>query len=314
MSYHPRIESKSLPSLTTTRCRNSELWFINNPKLEDAILGYTAKCTSRYDSLLYALSIEGNHLHLLSKYHNANRASFQRDLNAFVARAVPRYVPNYTGGRLWARRYSSEFVPEPDDIEEYFFYVVLQTVQDGFVDKISEYPGYNCFSDAVGGIVRKYKVVKWAEYHNAKRTNPDVRVSDYTEFVELKYERLPGYEELSRTEYKKLMHQKLEERRVKIVQERGKPPLGVQFLKTLIPGSRPINTKTSTITDHRPRVLCVCPERRAHYLSWYFELYWEYQNCSREFRQGNLLVPFPEGMYRPPLFTQLAEEVLAASP
>jgi hypothetical protein len=82
MGYHPRIESSELTNFCTTRSRNSELWFINNDKLEESILGYTAKYCERYEVTLYALSVEGNHLHTLSKFPKANRSHFLRDLNS----------------------------------------------------------------------------------------------------------------------------------------------------------------------------------------------------------------------------------------
>ena len=48
------------------------------------------------------------------------------------------------------------------DIEEQFFYTVLQPVQDGLVPNINEYPGYNCFEDAIQGKERVFKVINWA--------------------------------------------------------------------------------------------------------------------------------------------------------
>ena len=57
MSNHPRIEETDRGSLTTSRSRNSELWFINTQKLERAILGCTAKYLNRYDVSLYPLAI-----------------------------------------------------------------------------------------------------------------------------------------------------------------------------------------------------------------------------------------------------------------
>lgn len=62
MVYHPRIESKELASYVTSRSRNSELWFINNLRLEEAILGYLAKYLERYKVKLYGIAIEGNHI------------------------------------------------------------------------------------------------------------------------------------------------------------------------------------------------------------------------------------------------------------
>jgi hypothetical protein len=62
MSYHPRIESKDHTSFTTSRCRNSELWFVNNKQLEARILAYLAKYTTMYEVILYGFAIEGNHI------------------------------------------------------------------------------------------------------------------------------------------------------------------------------------------------------------------------------------------------------------
>jgi hypothetical protein len=56
MSYHPRIECQDVCSFQTTRTRNSALWFVNNPELEEAILGYAALYTTRHEAKLYALA------------------------------------------------------------------------------------------------------------------------------------------------------------------------------------------------------------------------------------------------------------------
>ena len=124
---------------------------MNNPQLDQAILGYCAKYAARYGAHIYALAIEGNHVQMCAKFPQGNRASFMRDFNSSVARAIARLTPEFTGGRPFGRRYSVEFVSGSEDIEDRFFYTVLQPVQDGLVPKIREYPGFNCFHDAVWG-------------------------------------------------------------------------------------------------------------------------------------------------------------------
>ena len=99
---------------------------MNNPELEEAILGYAARYSTRYEVKMYALAIEGNHIQKAASFPKANRAHFMRDFNSSVARAVPRYQPKYPGGRFWARRYSSEHLVAGQDLEEIFFYIVLQ--------------------------------------------------------------------------------------------------------------------------------------------------------------------------------------------
>lgn len=304
MGYHPRIETIEFSNLATTRTRGSLLWLINNKPLENAILGYAAKYAERYQVSLYALAIEGNHLHLVAHFPKRNRAAFMRDLNASVARAVARHVPNFQRGNLWGRRYSVEFLPDPGDVKKYFFYTVLQIVKDGLVQRIADYPGYNCFHDAAHGIARHFKVVNWTKYNAEKRRNRQVSIQHFEEIVTLRYTRLPGYESVPQQDYVKLLHEELESRRQQLVKERlaeGKGFLGRAALLALKPGAEPHNTKTSDRYSHRPRVLCQTPERRAEVLSWYFGTLNSYREASRRYRGGDLTAPFPDGMYKPPI-------------
>ena len=277
---------------------------MNNPDLEHAVLGYAARYSTRYEVKLYALSIEGNHIQKAAGFPNGNRASFMRDFNSSVARAIPRYQSDYPGGRFWGRRYSAEYLPGPEDVEEWFFYTVLQPVNDNLVDDIKDFEGYNCFEDAITDTAREYKVVNWKQYNDARRWDPSVSIDDYTELCILKYERLPGYEHLSQENYATIMRKKLSERTREIVRARnGKPCLGTRKLRLVRPGSRPKNTKTSGPRDHRPRVLSKNPERRSACEAWYFSIYFQHRKASKEYLGGNLDAKFPEGTYKPPSFT-----------
>ena len=223
-----------------------------------------------------------------------------RDFNSSVALGVIRLCPTYPGGPLWGRRYSAECLPSPDDIEKQFFYTVLQPVQDGLVSKISEYPFYNCFHDAVWGIERECEVVDWTRYHAALRYNRSARIKDYTEIVHLKYERIPGYEDLTQKEYADLMHEKLEDWRQKALDKRGeKGFFGAENLLQVVPGSIPMSTKKSTRTSHRPRVICMDPDLREEETTLYFQNYRDYKKASEKYRAGDYSVVFPEGMNKP---------------
>ncbi|WKZ56827.1 MAG: transposase [Bdellovibrionota bacterium] len=306
MPHHPRIESVDIASFVTTKSRNAELWFVNNPELEQYILGYAAKYTQTYGVQLYALAIEGNHKHLAAHFPRANRSSFMRDLNSNVARAVARHTPEYPGGTFWGRRYSGEFLPGPADIEEYFFYIVLQPVEDGLVRRISEFPGYNCFHDAIHGIERVYKVVDWAGYNSRKRYDRSVCIRDYTTYIPLRFQRLPGYEHMSSSEYVKHMQNKLRVREDAIAAKRfadGKGFLGRKRLRRVKRGAIPKDPKISRPFNRRPRVLAVCPIRRHQYLSWYYARINAFRLASLQYRSGLIDAQFPDGMFRPHLGT-----------
>jgi hypothetical protein len=190
------------------------------------------------------------------------------------------------------------------DVEDRFFYTVLQPVNDGLVDDIKDYPGYNCFEDAITGTARQYRVVKWKEFNDARRWDPSVSIEEFTELCTLTYDRLPGYEHLSQSEYAMLMRKKLEERTKEVLRARnGKPSLGAARLKEVAAGTRPKRTKTSGPRDHRPRVLSKDAVRRSAGDSWYFSIYFDYKVASKRHRTGEPQVEFPEGTYKPPLFT-----------
>lgn len=302
MAYHPRIESTNLASFLTSRTRNAELWFINNPTLERVILGYTAKFADRYGVKLYALAIEGNHIQGPALFPLGNRSNFMRDLNSSIARAVGRHTPEYPGGRLWGRRYSSEFLPDATDVEEYFFYTVLQPIKDGLVEKLSDYPGYNCFHDAIHGIARKFEIVDWADFNAARRFNPEEKIKNYVRTVTLKYERLPGYEELTQAEYAKIMLEKFESRRKEILLARYARGLGFKGhikIRNTKRGSLPLNSKKSDSNSKRPRILSISNERRAEFRNWYFNIYCEYKRVSILYRNGEYWVEFPPGTFKP---------------
>lgn len=302
MAYHPRIEASDKANFLTTKTVQSRLWFVNNPQLEEKILGYAAKFADRYQVALYALAIEGSHIQKAALFPNGNRAGFMRDFNSCVARAIPQTTAEHGGGRVWGRRYSNEFLPDNEDLEEYFFYTVLQPINDGLVERISDYPGYNCFHDAVWGVKKKFQVVRWYEFNAAKRRDAEAKIGDYTDVVYLEYKRVPGYEELTQSAYAHLMMEKLEEKRLKIVEQRraaGKGFAGRAALLKTARGAVPRTAKTSNLTSRRARVLCVCSKRGFEAREWYFYIYFEYRRASKEYRAGKLDVKFPKGTYPP---------------
>lgn len=303
-----RIERPEQISLMTSRTRNSELWFVNNKALHRRIVAHLAKVQHRYKAKLYGFVIQGNHIHTLGSFPHCEdeeltRAGFMRDLNSGIQKILKYTTDYYPGGSLWGRRYSGEVVPLPEDVEDRVFYCALQAVNDGLCARMSDYPGYNSFSDAAAGIERDYEVVDWTEYHSKLRYDPTAKVQDFTETYRLKYERILGYESLSRKEYKELMLRKLEERRQLILERRrieGKgefPP--IEAILSVKPGTVPHSTKTSTRSSFRPMILTACKETKKAYLAFYFAVKEAYTEASRKFRNGDRSVKFPRGTYCP---------------
>jgi hypothetical protein len=299
-----RVENPEYASFGTVRTINSALWFVKNSTLEDRILGYLGKYQEGHKATLYAFVFSGSHYHPLTHFPESNRASFYRDLNARAAEAVHALVPRFAGGPLVERRYSEQAVPKTlEDLEEKFFYCALQPVHEGLCERISDYPGYNSFHDAICGTKRKVAVVDHAKLNSRRRYNPSVPVQDFITEYELEYARLPGYEHLSQAEYKELMLKKLEKRRVKAVNEfkaKGHRFMSKEELKAVIPGTLAKNPKKSKRNDPRPLIVTTCLEAKKEFLAWYFGIVAWYKRASAEYLAGNSSVEFPPGTYKPP--------------
>lgn len=298
-----RIEDPERGSFVTSRTINSRLWYVNNAELEERLLGWLARYREKYEVKLYAFVRQGNHDHSAAVYPKCNRAGFQRDLKARTAEAVRYLVPNFPGGPLFERRYSEQALPGAEELEEQFFYCALQPVKAGLVQKSSEYPGYNSFNDAISGRIREIRFLEVGAYHEAKKKDPRTPIKDYYRYYTLKYERLPGYEHLSQKEYRKLMLEKYEKRRVAIVEEymrKGHKFLTREELLSVEPGALPRTTKKSKRYDKRPLVLTKSVERKKQYLAWYFSIYEEYKRCAKAYLGGDIYAVFPARTYRPP--------------
>lgn len=311
MGQFIRIESTKRIDLLTTRTKDSKLWFVNNKELEDIILGYLAKYQDLYGVIIYAFVIMGNHYHLEARCPRANRSQFMRSLNSIIAKVVRTHYVNVGEGGLWGRRYSNELLPRNADVEAKFFYCALQAVKSGLAKDLSRYPGYNSFNDAIEGKERQYDVIDWTAYNNAKRFNPKVDISRYTKSYTLKFSRLPGYEDLSREEYKEVMLRKLEARTAEILKERqeeGKGYLDEKTLRATPPGAVPLNTKKSTRHAKRPIVLTSCYQTKQECENEYFLTRAAHRESSIDYLNGNANAIFPSGTYKPPMFLVLEKE------
>lgn len=300
----PRVETPEITDLITARTVNSALWFINNAKLQERMLAYLAKYSAKHGVILYAFVIQGNHYHLIARFPRGNRAAFEQDFNAIIPALVRKYVSSYPGGPFWGAPYVEQALSLAQDIKRRFFYCALQAPASGLAERISDYHSYNSFSDAASGITRWFKVVRWSEYNEKRRYNDKVTIAEFTDRFALTFQRIPGFEDMSKRDYCRMLHNELETRRVEIVNARkaeGKGYPSPEKLQQMEPGSLPRSTKKSTRNSYRPRVISESREAREQFLEFYFGVVRAYREASRRYRNGELNVEFPPGTYKPHL-------------
>jgi REP element-mobilizing transposase RayT len=304
MAQPLRYESPDEIFLLTTRTIGSRLWFVNNPELEEKILGYLAKYQTIYEVDLYAFRLMGNHYHLIARFPKCNKAAFMRAFNAIIAKLVSSKVPGFTDGKLWARRYADQAIRGEDAVMHWFFYVVLNPVISGVAETIREFEGFNSFYYAASGSVTLHKVFNRGAYNEAKRWGAAVNKKDYIENYRLKFSRLPGYESNSQKEYQLMLGNQLEERRVRVIDERRRQGLGFasrETRKCTQPGAKPKFTKKSDRYSFRPLVLTLSKRLRKEFLEFYFDLTNRFREASDRYLRGEPLVEFPFGTYSPPM-------------
>lgn len=288
----------------TTRTALSKLWFINNSRFCEEILGYLAKYQQLFQVEIYHFIIMGNHYHLIARFPRGNRHLFMKLFNRIFSNAAKRHIKNFEGGRIWARRYRPQVLIRSEDVKHWFYYSVLNPIISGLVKNLSDYPSYNGFKDAISGRARKYSLVDWEDYMNRKRGNSSLSPSDCTKEYELKYSKLPGLEELCGKDYRRSLLKEFEERRKRAIEERKGKGLGfagaVKIRKT-VAGAKPFRTKTSSRNSRRPLALSLCPKSKKAYLEKYFTMVSAYSAASRSYRRGDMYVKFPAGTFLPPM-------------
>jgi REP element-mobilizing transposase RayT len=296
-----------LPDMTwhiVTKTVNGHLWFLHNTALTTKILAFLAKYQEKYSVILYSCVIMGNHIHLVARFPLGNKSSFMRDWNSMVARLVCSSQNTFEGGPLWHRRYSSEMLPLDGDVENMFLYTALNPVSSGVVRKLGEYPGYNSCFEAIRGVKRTFSLIDWRTYRDRKRYNKKLQASDFETTYTLTYTRLPGYKDLDDKEYERVMRDKVEERRLRIIKEReqkGEGFLGVRKLMKQSVGAKPKKTKKSERNSFRPLVISRCKQAEKECHDLYFGKQALYHDCVRRIKEGEKDVVFPNGTYPPPL-------------
>ena len=295
------VEYYNRSVLITNRTIGSRLWFVNNKKLENEILGYLAKYVQVYEVVLEAFTVMGNHYHLIGKFPKGNRSDFVRSFNSIVARLTSKYVKNFKDGKLWARRSKVHVFDSPDDVEKWFYYVILNPIYTGLVKTMEEYELYSSFLDVVYNRVKKFKIVNWTKYLNYKRSNKKAKVSDFEEEYELKYSIIEAYEKFDLVKRIQVIKEKARKIIEEIERERmeeGKGFLGKKKLRKIRPGSRPRKTKSSFIPGKKTIILTQSPEVKNAFLKFYYSIIEKYYDAVIRLKKGFVDVVFPEGCHR----------------
>jgi hypothetical protein len=306
MSQPLRIDyPEGTSSFITRRFRNSQLCYANNKKLEKRVLGSLGKYLHKYKAEIYAYTMFGSHDHPMIQFKPKTKSKFFKDFGARTAEAVKKYVPDFGTGSVMESRAREQAVTEDSESHlDRLMYTVMQPILSGLCKHLSDYPGFNSWQYILSGKPLEVEFFKGSDFKRAKRRNPDADPSKFTEKYQIIFKRLPGYEDMDQSEYRKMLQEEYERRRRLIVEEfekNGHVYPSPASLRRTRPTETAKNPKRSERHSKRPLVLSLCAERKQEFIDYYFSILQQFKEASMRYLKGDRTVTFPEGTCAPPV-------------
>ena len=271
---------------------------------------------------LYAIVVMSNHLHLVLRAPRKNLSRFMQYFKAFITKQVNMITG--TRGTKWWRRYDAQPILCSESACERVGYTIGNPVAANLVAHPEDWPSLNLaygFADASLASVQAkpdrdeltFEYFSATAWYKA-RTKERADLSNFVKKRVLTIKPLPGFEHLTRQQYKRAVLRwvkaSIEKQQTKAKTEplslheyaygrempaHGKP-LGLRKVIAKEVGELPTRTKRSK----RPYAFGT-PEAVREYQEAMSFIEDAYANVSEEFRNGNLDVEFPDGTYPPML-------------
>lgn len=272
-----------------TRRVRGRLLLLRPSKRTDQIVRYVvAVVQKRWNILVHAIIVMGNHWHVCLSDPDGNVVEFQRDCHHFIARGVNDY--HGESENLWSTAQTSRVeCEEPDDLIAKIAYTMANPVEAGLVRFGKSWPGVR------HAWPRKPIVVKRPKCFFR---GPD-RGGDWPDEAVLEFTRPPGYDELSDDELAAVIRSAIEAREERSRRERDAAGLGFLGRRNVLRQPRHQTPRSresrSTIS---PKVACRDKWRRIERLKANACWLHGYNEAFARWRAGERNVVFPAGTYK----------------
>ncbi|TXD37147.1 hypothetical protein FRC98_10455 [Lujinxingia vulgaris] len=197
--------------------RTSERRFFLLPDAEVAELtSYAlARAANRHGQTIHGVTVMSNHIHLVITDNTGERSNMARDSFASIARARNKALQRK--GHFWeAGTYCDCVLLDQDASDRKLIYTLLNPVRAGLVDHLEEWPGFMIQPKDWGTTMRIPRPARFIG-------------DDAPEFIELKPEPPPGYEEWPLAKTINHFEALIEEARLEILAEREAQNTTLEF-------------------------------------------------------------------------------------
>jgi|SRR6185312_11620534 len=289
-------------TLVSITCRTVQGRFLFRPgrTFNDRFLGILGRAQRRHELVLNAVSVLSSHFHILAVAEDARQiAGFMRDLQSKLARETNRL----TGwkGPVFERRYEMTVVTEEDRAQiERLAYVLSQSVKEGLVERVREWPGVQSAAALIDGtpLMGHWidRTQEFAARNQQKETTPLRFATE--ELVVLSP--IPCWAHLEPEAYRARVADMVETLETEAALARslkGLPVLGVEAILAKDPLHRP----ASLVRSPAPLVHAATKAVRKAFYEAYAWFVAAFREAAERLRLGDRNAPFPSGSFPPAL-------------
>ncbi|HEX4966229.1 MAG TPA: transposase [Thermoanaerobaculia bacterium] len=284
----------------TCRTVQGRFLFRPGPQLNDLVLGVLGRAQRRYETIISAFSVLSNHVHLLLVVDSAKEAAnFMRYTKSKLAREVNRL----TGwrGPVFDRRYEMTVVTDEEAAQiERLAYVLSQSVKEGLVEQVSQWPGVHCAGALIDGTPLVGHWFDRTQEFAARLRGEDFGRMRYATAETITLSPIPCWAHLSPEVYRARISQmvdSIEAEAACIRESTGAAVLGVEAILSRDPQHRPASLSRSPA----PRVHAATKAARKAFYEIYAAFVSAFREASERLRRGDRNASFPAGSFPPAL-------------
>ncbi|HEX4965123.1 MAG TPA: transposase [Thermoanaerobaculia bacterium] len=289
-------------TLISITCRTVQGRFLlrPGPLLNDIVLGILGRAQRRYETTISAFSVLSSHVHLLLVVDSAKEAS---DFMRYTKSKLAREVNRLTGwrGPVFDRRYEMTVVTDEEAAQiERLRYVLSQSVKEGLVERVSQWPGVHCAGALIDGtpLVGHWfdRTLEFA----ARLRGEDFGRMRYATLETVTLSSIPCWAHLSPEVYRARiaeMVKSIEAEAARTREHTGASVLGAEIILSRDPQHRPASLARSPA----PRVHAATKAARKAFYEIYAAFVSAFREASEKLRSGDRNAPFPMGSFPPAL-------------
>jgi len=289
-------------TLVSITCRTVQGRFLlrPGPALNDIVQGILGRAQRRYETTISAFSALSSHFHLLLVVDSANEAA---DFMRYTKSKLAREVNRLTGwrGPVFDRRYEMTVVTDEDAAQiERLKYVLSQSVKEGLVERVSQWPGVHCAKALIEGTPLVGHWFNRTLEFAARLRGEDVGPMRYATIETVTLSPIPCWAHLSPELYRARIAELVESIEAEASQAReraGGSVIGVEAILSRDPQHRPASLERSPA----PRVHAATKAARKAFYEIYAAFVSAFREASERLRRGDRSAPFPTGSFPPAL-------------